>query len=82
VGENISLAELDQAELSVVGVSSVVFQAVQTGTEEAQGLVQVLVVVGAGVATTELDRATQDTADQGGRGINAKVFGCDVVFQA
>jgi hypothetical protein len=80
--ENIALAQLDESEFGVVGVGRVIFETMACGTEEAQGLVELLLVSASVERSAEIDAATEEVADQLCRRGNAQIFRGDVVLQA
>lgn len=80
--EDVALAHLDESEFGVVGVGTVVFETMASGAEEAQGLVELLLVSAPVERSAEIDAAAEEVADQLGRRGNAQIFRGDVVLQA
>jgi hypothetical protein len=81
VRENISFTHLDESEFGIVRMSSVILEAVQTSAQQAKCLVQIIIVARSGIATAKLDRTAEDSADQGGGGVDVHIFGSDVGFE-
>ncbi|EPE06016.1 hypothetical protein F503_02845 [Ophiostoma piceae UAMH 11346] len=82
MGEDVALAHLNESQLSVVAVGEVVLKTVQTGAEETQGLVEVILVAGAAVGAAELDAAAEELAHVVGTGHDVGALVCNVVLHA
>jgi hypothetical protein len=82
VREDVALAEFDESEFGVVGMGRVVLETVAGGTEEAQGLVELLLISASVERSAEIDAAAEEVADQLGRRGDASVFRGNVVLQA
>jgi hypothetical protein len=54
---------------------------VQTGTQQAESLVEIFIIARASITTTQLDRFAQNAANQLGRGIDTHVLRGNVVLQ-
>lgn len=63
-------------------MGTVVFETMASGAEEAQGLVELLLVSAPVERSAEIDAAAEEVADQLGRRGNAQIFRGDVVLQA
>lgn len=80
--EDIALAELDQGQFGIVGVSRIVFKTVATSSEKTKGFVKIFLVSIATKLTAQFNRLAEELPDQSSGGIDVKVFACDVVLQA
>jgi hypothetical protein len=72
--EDVALAKFDQSKLGVVRMGTVILETMAGGTEEAQGLVELLLVSASIERSAEIDAAAEEVADQLGRCGNASVL--------
>jgi hypothetical protein len=82
MGEDLVDAHLDQSQLCVVAVGEEILEAVEAGTHETEGLVQVLTALAAGVVATQLDALAEEFAEELGRRLDTGPLAGDVALHA